>query len=158
MSYFTDQLMTAYLSGGSTINGATGGDRWAGVLSGQIGGLSEPLHLVDADFSGSLATSGRVLVHEFENKCKLMKNTKNSLPTENTPRNQRQPGDRDHLETTRDETRPTRYPYSTASIDSGFMEIGLVQLPQSVKTTNVTHTHTDKLNNGTLLRSIRTPV
>ena len=31
--------------------------------------------------------------------------------------------------------------YSTASIDPGFVEIGFVQLSQSVKTTNVTHTH-----------------
>ena len=31
--------------------------------------------------------------------------------------------------------------YSTASINLGFVEIGLVQLSQSVKTTNVTHTH-----------------
>ena len=31
-------------------------------------------------------------------------------------------------------------PYSLASIDPGFVEIGLVQLSQSVKTTNVTHT------------------
>ena len=30
-----------------------------------------------------------------------------------------------------------------ASIDPGFVEIGLVQLSQSVKTTNVTHTLTD---------------
>ena len=59
--------MTPYLSGGSTINGTPGGDRWARVLGGQIGRLSEPLHLVDADSSGSLAASGRVLVHEFEN-------------------------------------------------------------------------------------------
>ena len=29
--------------------------------------------------------------------------------------------------------------YSPASIDPGFVEIGLVQLSQSVKTTNVTH-------------------
>ena len=34
-------------------------------------------------------------------------------------------------------------PYSPASIDPGFAEIGLVQLPQSVKTTNVTHTLTE---------------
>ena len=34
-------------------------------------------------------------------------------------------------------------PYSTASIDPGFVEIGLVQLSQSVKSTNVTHTLTD---------------
>ena len=33
--------------------------------------------------------------------------------------------------------------YSPASIDPGFVEIGLVQLLQSVKTTNVTHTLTD---------------
>ena len=45
-------------------------------------------------------------------------------------------------------------PYSLASIDPGFVAIGLVQLLQSIKTTNVTHTHTDrhtdKSNNGTL--------
>ena len=35
---------------------------------------------------------------------------------------------------------PRVRPYSPASIDPGFVEIGLVQLPQSVKTTNVTHT------------------
>ena len=33
--------------------------------------------------------------------------------------------------------------YSPASIDPEFVEIGLVQLPQSVKTANVTHTLTD---------------
>ena len=36
---------------------------------------------------------------------------------------------------------PRVSPYSPASIDPGFVEIGLVQLSQSVKTTNVTHTH-----------------
>ena len=41
-------------------------------------------------------------------KCKLMENTKKSRPTQNTPRNPQQPGDRDHLEMARDETRPTR--------------------------------------------------
>ena len=62
---------------------------------------------------------------------------------------------------------PRVSPYPPASIDAGLMEIsnsnssylsalnnypkiGLVQLSQSVKTTNVTHTHTDLLNNGTL--------
>ena len=38
---------------------------------------------------------------------------------------------------------PRVSPYSPASIDPGFVEIGLVQLSQSVKTTNVTHTETD---------------
>ena len=32
-------------------------------------------------------------------------------------------------------------PYSLASIDPGFVEIGLVQLSQSEKTTNITHTY-----------------
>ena len=47
---------------------------------------------------------------------------------------------------------PSVSPRSPASMHPGFVEIGLVQLSQSVKTTNVTHTHTqtDKLNNGTL--------
>ena len=55
LSYYTDQLMTPcskYLSGGSTLNGTPGGDRWARVLCGQIGWLPEPLHRVDADCSG----------------------------------------------------------------------------------------------------------
>ena len=44
--------------------------------------------------------------------------------------------------------RVTSSPYSPASIDPGFVEIDLVQLSQSVKTTNVTHAY--RLNNGTL--------
>ena len=36
-------------------------------------------------------------------------------------------------------------PYSPASIDPEFMEIGLVQLSQSVKMTNVTHALTHRL-------------
>ena len=38
---------------------------------------------------------------------------------------------------------PRVSPYSPGSIDPGFVQIDLVQLSQSVKTTNVTHTHTD---------------
>ena len=51
---------------------------------------------------------------------------------------------------------PRVSPYSPACIDPGFVEIGLVQLSQSVKTTNVKHVRrqtngqTDQLNNGTL--------
>ena len=45
---------------------ALGEDRWARVLGGQIGWLLEPLHRVDDDCSGSLAASGRVPVHNFE--------------------------------------------------------------------------------------------
>ena len=39
---------------------------------------------------------------------------------------------------------PRVSPYSPTSIDPGFVEIDLVQLYQSVKTTNDTHTHTDR--------------
>ena len=52
--YFTDQLLTPYFSGGSTLNGTPGGDGWARVLGGQIGWLLEPLHRFDADCSGSM--------------------------------------------------------------------------------------------------------
>ena len=46
---------------------------------------------------------------------------------------------------------PRVSPCSPASIDQGFVEIGHAQLSQSVKTTNVTHTHRLRLtNNGTL--------
>ena len=40
---------------------------------------------------------------------------------------------------------PRDRPYSPASIDPGFVETGLVQLLQAVKTTNVARTHTDRL-------------
>ena len=39
---------------------------------------------------------------------------------------------------------PRVRPHSPASIDPGFVEIGLVQLSQSAKTTNVTHTLIDR--------------
>ena len=55
LSCYTNQMMTPrskYFSGGSTLNGTPGGDRWARVLCGQIGWLSEPLHRLDADYSG----------------------------------------------------------------------------------------------------------
>ena len=37
--------------------------------------------------------------------------------------------------------------YCPASINPGFVEIGFVQLAQSVKNTNVTHTQTDRQTN-----------
>ena len=51
---------------------------------------------------------------------------------------------------------PRVSPYPPTSIDTGFVEIGLVQLLQSIKTTNSmshtrTHIPTDKLNDGNLL-------
>ena len=93
VSYFTDQLMTPCFSGGSTINGTPGGDRWARVLGGQIGWLTEPLHRVDADCSGP--TNLKMQTRGKHEKIR---------PTQNTPRNPQQPGVRDHLETARDET------------------------------------------------------
>ena len=46
---------------------------------------------------------------------------------------------------------PRVSPYSPASIDPVFVEIGLVQLSQSIlKNTNVTHIQTEKVSNGTL--------
>ena len=49
-------------------------------------------------------------------------------------------------------------PFSPDSIDTGFVEIGLVQLSQSVKAMNVTHTHTytDRLIKE--WHPVRTPV
>ena len=66
VSYFADQLTddTPYFSGASTINSTPDGDRWARVLGGRIGWLSEPLHLVDADCCQGLSAIGRALVHE----------------------------------------------------------------------------------------------
>ena len=43
---------------------------------------------------------------------------------------------------------PRVSPYSSAFIDPGFVEIGLLQLSQSVTTTNVTHIQTDTLTDG----------
>ena len=98
--YFTDQPLTPcskYLSGASTLNGTPGGDRWARVLGGQIGWLSEPLHRFEADCSGS-----RNL--EMQTHGKHEKNPPHgkhiTKPTSAS--------DRDHLETARENTRPTR--------------------------------------------------
>ena len=44
----------------------------------------------------------------FEEKKIEKKKHEEIRLTHHTPRNPQQPGDRDHLETTRDETRPTR--------------------------------------------------
>ena len=81
--------MLELFSGVSTLNGTPGGDRW----------LSEPFHQVEADCSRSSNL-----------KCKHMESTTISSPTENTPRNPHQPIARDHLETDREKTRPTRWP------------------------------------------------
>ena len=53
---------------------------------------------------GLVLAAGRVRSKEKKGTKKLKK----SRPTQNTPRNPQQPGDRDELETARDETRPIR--------------------------------------------------
>ena len=53
--------MTPNFSGGSTLNGTPGGDRWARVLGGQIGWLSDPRRRVHAGCSETGSTN------EFEN-------------------------------------------------------------------------------------------
>ena len=133
MSYCTDQLLAINFSGGSTLNGTPGGDRWARVLGGQIGWLSYPLRRVQAGCSETGSTNDlKMQIHG--------KRGKKIRPVRNTSLNPQQPGDRDHLETARETPRSTREPTL-----AGFVEIDLVQLSQSVKTTNVTHpqTHTD---------------
>ena len=51
---------------------------------------------------------GLILEAGLVRSKKKTKKTKSSRRTQNTPRNPQQPGDRDHLETACDETRPTR--------------------------------------------------
>ena len=87
-------------------------------------------------------TCGRACAFEEKKKSKNKKHKK-KRPTQNTPRNPQQPGDRGHLCTARDETPPTRLPILARFHRSRFVEIVLVQLSQSVKTTNVTHTLID---------------
>ena len=92
-----------------------------------------------------ILAAGRVRRREKTNEKK--KHEKN-CPTQNTPRKPQQPADRDQLETAGDEKRPPRWPYSLASIDPGFVEIGLVQLSQSVKRRMLhMHTQTDGQTN-----------
>ena len=64
--------MTLYFSSGSTLNGTPGGDRWARVLGGQIGWLSDPLSRVHAGCSETGCTN------EFENANSWKTREKNS--------------------------------------------------------------------------------
>ena len=140
LSYYTDQLMTPcskYFSGGSTLNGTPGGDRWARVLGGQIGWLSEPLHRVDADCSGCTNLKMQTHGKSTEKKSTLPETHHESRSSPATASNSRRLA-RKHV------TRVSSY--CPASIDHGSVEIGLVRLWQSERTTSVTHTdrHTDR--------------
>ena len=128
MIYFTDQLMTPYFSGESTLNGTPGGDRRARILCGQIGWLSEPLHRVVADCSRCTNL-----------KMWLPENTKKSAPPKTHLEIHSSPATATTSRRRAKKHVPRVSPYSPASIDIRFVEIGLVQLSQSVKTTNVTH-------------------
>ena len=87
--------------------------------------------------SGLILAAGRV----SSKKKKIGKNKKQKIrPTPNTARNPQQPGDRVQLEAAPRKHVPRVRLYSPASIDPELVEIGLVQLSQFVKTTNVTHT------------------
>ena len=119
-----DQLLTPNFSGGSTLNGTPGGHRWARVLYGQIGWLSEPLHRFDAVVCFGWGGFFRAF-HEFAFSNSFV----DPGPATATTSRRRA---KIHV--------PRVSPYSPACIDTGFVEIGLVQLSQSVKTTNVTHT------------------
>ena len=100
--YFTNQLLTPcsnYFSGASTLNGTPGGDRWARVLGGQIGWLSEPLHRFEADWSGyrnlKMRTDGKP-----KKKSPRGKHTTKPTFSPAAATNSRH----------REETRPTRWP------------------------------------------------
>ena len=67
----------------------------------------------------------------FEENKKSKKNHEKIPPhRKNTPRNPHQTVDRDYLETTREKRVPRLSTPSPASIDPGFVEIGLVHLSQ----------------------------
>ena len=61
MTYCIDQPLTPNFSGVSKLNGTPSGDRWARVLGGEIGWLSDPLRRVHAGCSETGSTN------EFEN-------------------------------------------------------------------------------------------
>ena len=91
---------------------------------------------------GLILAVGRVRSKKKKNEKKTRKNPPHPKHTTKSaaarqPRPPRDGARKKHV--------PRISPYLPASIDPGFVEIGLVQLSQSVKKTNVTHTH-----NGTL--------
>ena len=88
---------------------------------------------------GLILAAGRVRSKEKKNKKKTRKNPAALKTRRETHFNPATATTSRQTATTR---APRVYPRSPASIDPGFVEIGRVQLSQSVKTTNVTHTRT----------------
>ena len=84
----------------------------------------------------------------FEEKKYLKKNnTQKSAPPKTHPEIHTSPATATTATRRPKKHVPRVSPYSPASIDTGFVEIDLVQLSQSVPTTNVTHTLTDRQTN-----------
>ena len=106
--------------------------------------------------SGRSRKQSQLALSKLENlcwkgKCKLMESTKNPAPRKAHHESHISPATATTSRQAAKKRVPHVGPYSPASIDPGFEEIGLVQLSQLVKTTNVTHTHRDRLlNNGNL--------
>ena len=86
-------------------------------------------------------------------KKKLKKKHEKIRPTQNTPRHPQQPGDPDHLETERDETRPTHSPtlarFHRSWVCDNRPRTALAISKNDECYTHI-HTQTDKINNGTL--------
>ena len=103
-----------------------------------------------AEYAGSREVNGTRRPHTCsrlcafeENKSRQKKITKKSIPPRTHHESHSSPAT---TTTTRRHVMkhvPHVPPYSPVSIDLGFVEIGLVQLSQSVKTTNVSYTLTD---------------
>ena len=95
---------------------------------------------------GLILAAGRVSSKE---KKAEKKNTKKSAPPKTHHKSHSSPAtttaSRRHVM----KNVPRVRPHSSASIDPGLVEIGLVRLSQSVKTTNVTHADRHR-QNGTL--------
>ena len=135
MSYCTDQLLTPNFSGGITLNGAPVGDRWARVLGGQIGWLSDPFRRVHVGCSEIRSTNEFEIANSWKARTKISPHPKHTtkITAAQRPR------------LTRDGARRNTFhvgPHSPVSIDPGFVKIGLVQLSHSEKTTNVARTLT----------------
>ena len=116
---------------GAHLNGTPGGDRWARVLCGQTGWLSEPLYRVDADCSECTHLKMQTLSRKTRKHPAAPKTNHEIHPSPATPTISRRRAMK-HV--------PRVRPHSPASIDPGVVEKGLLQLSQSVKTTHVTHT------------------
>ena len=115
-------------------NGTPGGDQR--VVGGQIIRASLPLHRADAGCSGSTNLTTYPAPPQAHHKIQsspATATTMRRLATKHVPRVS---------------------PYSLAAWGPGFVEIGLVQLSQSVKMAIMTQKHTDRqtdtLRSGTL--------